>query len=217
MIRINLLPYRAARTKENIRKQVSIGVLSFVLLVVILSLYNVHLKAKKNNLSTKLEGIKKEVTIYEAKAQKVEEIKKKLLMLEKQIEIVNLLEAMRGDPPKLLEKMTEVVVQGRMQLTRFVSDAKTVSLNGIAMDNETIAVFMTRLERSSLFSVVTLVSSKKTTQFQVNMKLFAISCVKAPKKIDVPVTTVSATTDKKAAGKKRKNKSITGIQHRMKK
>ena len=109
MIRINLLPYRAARTKENIRKQVSIGVLSFVLLVVILSVYNVHLKAKKNNLSIKLEGIKKEVTIYEAKAQKVEEIKKKLSMLDKQIEIVNLLEAMREDPPKLLEKMTEVV------------------------------------------------------------------------------------------------------------
>ena len=34
MIRINLLPYRAARSKENIRKQVSVVILSFVLLLV---------------------------------------------------------------------------------------------------------------------------------------------------------------------------------------
>jgi type IV pilus assembly protein PilN len=205
MIRINLLPYRAARSKENIRKQVSIGVLSFVLLLVLLSVWNVHLKAKKNNLSAKLEGIKKEVTIYEAKAKEVEEIKKKLSMLDKQIEIVKQLETMREDPPKLLEKMTEMVVQDRMQLTRFVSDAKSISVNGIAMDNETIAEFMTRLERSLLFGSVSLINSTKTTRFNVNMKSFAITCSKIVKKIDV-----SATTDKTDAGKKGKKRKRKG-------
>ncbi|MGB9498748.1 MAG: PilN domain-containing protein [Dissulfuribacterales bacterium] len=201
MIRINLLPYRASRLKENIRKQVSIGVLSFVLLLVILSVYNVHLRAKTNNLTAKLEGVKKEVTIYKAKAQKVEEIKKKLKMLEKQIKIVNQLEAMREAPPKLLEKMTEMVVQDRMQLNRFISDAQTVSVNGIAIDNETIAEFMTRLERSSLFGSVSLKTSKKVGRFGLSMKLFDIKCTKKPKKVDV-----SATTDKKAAGKKGKKR-----------
>ena len=196
MIRINLLPYRAARSKENIRKQVSIGVLSFVLLLVILTVYNVHLKAKTNNLTVKLEGIKKEVTIYKAKADEVEKIKKKLQLLEKQIEIVNNLEAMREYPPKLLEKMTEMVVQDRMQLNRFIADAKKISVNGIAMDNETIAEFMTRLERSSLFGSVSLKSSKKVSRFGLSMKLFDINCSKKVKK--------AATTVKKDAGKKGK-------------
>jgi len=201
MIRINLLPYRAARTKENIRKQVSIGVLSFVLLVVVLSGFNIYLGSEKNKKTEKLEGLKKEVKIYKAKADEVEKIKKKLAMLEKQIEIVNQLDTMREDPPKLLEKMTEMVVQDRMKLNRFASDAKTVSVNGIAMDNETIAEFMTRLERSSLFGSVSLITSQKVNQLGLSMKSFAIKCTKNPKKVNV-----SATTEKKAAGNKGKKR-----------
>ena len=199
MIRINLLPYRAARSKENIRKQVSIGVLSFVLLVVVLIGFNIHLGSEKNKKTEKLEGLKKEVKIYKAKADEVEKIKKKLALLEKQIEIVNQLDTMREYPPKLLEKMTEMVVQDRMQLKRFVADAKTVSINGIAMDNETIAEFMTRLERSALFSSVSLKSSKKVSRFGLSMKLFDIKCTKNLKN-------VSATTEKKAAGRKGKKR-----------
>ena len=35
MIRINLLPFRAARKKENVRRQVSVFLLSLVLVVII--------------------------------------------------------------------------------------------------------------------------------------------------------------------------------------
>ena len=40
MIRINLLPFRAARKKENIRRQVSIFLLSLAFLLIILFYYN---------------------------------------------------------------------------------------------------------------------------------------------------------------------------------
>ncbi|MEZ4550228.1 MAG: PilN domain-containing protein [Desulfobacterales bacterium] len=81
----------------------------------------------------------------------MEEIKKKLDTLNKQIEIVNQLKEYREKPPKLLAKMTEMVVPGRMQLTRLVSDDANLTLEGDALDNEIIAVFMLRLERSGLF------------------------------------------------------------------
>ena len=178
MIRINLLPYRAARSKENIRKQVSIFLLSFVLLIVVLGVYNSHLGSKKERLASNLESIKKEVATYEAKAKQVEEIKKKLDTLNKQIEIVNQLKAYREQPPKLLAKMTEMIIPGRMQLTRLVSDEDSLSLNGVALDNETIAVFMLRLERSGLFSDVTLASSQQVKKYNVDMKQFNIQCKK---------------------------------------
>ncbi len=180
MIRINLLPYRAARTKENIRRQVSIFILSFILLIVVLVGYQMHLKAKTNRLSERLEGIKKEVAIYEEKARQVEEFKNKLAMLEKQIEIVKQLKSRREEPPKLLSKMTEVVVPGRMQLTKFSAGKDSVSLIGIALDNETIALFMTRLERSGLFSAVNLASAKQTSSGGIVMKEFNINCTKQP-------------------------------------
>jgi len=178
MIRINLLPYRAARSKENIRKQVSIFLLSFALLIIVLVVYNSHLNSKKDGLSGDLDNLKKEVAIYEAKAKQVEEIKKKLDMLNKQIEVVNQLKDYREKPPKLLAKVTEMVIPGRMQLTRLLSNDDSLNLEGVALDNETVAVFMLRLERSGLFSGVTLASSKQVNKYNVNMKQFNINCKK---------------------------------------
>jgi len=178
MIRINLLPYRAARTKENIRKQISVFSLSFILLIIVLVVFNGYLSSKKENLAGDLDRLKKEVAIYEAKAKQVEEIKKKLDTLNKQIEVVNQLKAHRDKPPILLAKITEMVVPGRMQITRLVSDAGSLTLDGVALDNETIAVFMLRLERSGLFSTVSLVSSTQVNQYNVNMKQFVITCTK---------------------------------------
>ena len=179
MIRINLLPYRAARSKENIRKQISIFLLSFVLLIIVLVVFNGYLGSKKDRLAGNLENLKKEVAVYEEKARQVEEIKKKLDTLNKQIEIVNQLKEYRKKPPLLLAKMTEMVVPGRMQLTRLVSNDANLTLEGDALDNETIAVFMLRLERSDLFSDVVLESSKQVNKYNVDMKQFNIKCKKA--------------------------------------
>ncbi len=179
MIRINLLPYRAARSKENIRKQISVFLLSFVLLIIVLVVFNGYLGSKKDRLAGNLENLKKEVAVYEEKARQVEEIKKKLDTLNKQIEIVNQLKEYRKKPPLLLAKMTEMVVPGRMQLTRLVSDDANLTLVGDALDNETIAVFMLRLERSDLFSAVVLESSKQVNKYNVDMKQFNIKCKKA--------------------------------------
>jgi type IV pilus assembly protein PilN len=180
MIRINLLPYRAARSKENIRKQISIFLLSFVLFIVLLGVFNSFLNSQKNRLSDNLDQLKKEVALYEAQAMQVEEIKKKLDTLNKQIEVVNQLKDYREKPPKLLAKMTEMVVPGRMQLTRLTSDDANLAIEGVALDNETVAVFMLRLERSALFSEVSLTSSKQVNKYKVDMKQFNIKCNKTP-------------------------------------
>ena len=58
MIRINLLPYRAARKKENIRKQISIFFFSFLLIVVILLFYNMSFQKRIDNLNTKIKNNK---------------------------------------------------------------------------------------------------------------------------------------------------------------
>lgn len=179
MIRINLLPYRAARSKENIRKQISVFLLSFVLFIVVLGVFNGYLSSQKNKLSDNLDHLKKEVAIYEEKARQVEEIKKKLDTLNKQIEVVNQLKSYRETPPKLLAKITEMVVPGRMQLTRLTSDDASLVLEGVALDNETVAVFMLRLERSALFPEVSLTSSKQINIYNVDMKQFNVKCKKA--------------------------------------
>ena len=179
MIRINLLPYRVARSKENIRRQVSVFCLSIMLLLIVLWVFNGFLSSRVEKFSNRLTDIEKEVDQYEEKARQVEEIKKKLSALKKKIEIVNQLKRYRKSPPKLLAEMTKMVVPDRMQLTLLESNGNTVSLQGLALDNETIAAFMTRLERSRLFGDVTLKSAKQVRNFDIDMKDFQITCKKA--------------------------------------
>jgi len=188
MIRINLLPYRAARSKENIRKQISIFLLSFVLLIVVLIVFNSLLSSKKEKLSSQLVNVKKEVAIYEEKARQVEEIKKKLELLNKQIEVVNQLKEYREKPPKLLAKMTEMIIPGRMQLTRLIYNDTNLTLNGFALDNETVADFMLRLERSDLFSGVVLASLQQSSYDKIIIKQFNITCKKGVPKKDAPAS-----------------------------
>jgi len=179
MIRINLLPYRAARSKENIRRQVSVFCLSIMLLLIVFWVFNGFLSKRVERFSNRLADIEKEVDQYEEKARQVEEIKKKLSALKKKIEIVNQLKMYRKTPPKLLAEMTKMVVPDRMQLTMLESSGDRISLQGLALDNETIAAFMTRLERSPLFGNVTLKSAKQVKRFNIDMKDFQIACSKA--------------------------------------
>ena len=178
MIRINLLPYRAARTKENVRKQVSVFILGMILLLVVLIVGQGYLSARTNAMVDKLDGLKKEVTRYEETAKKVEEYKAELQKLQQQIEVVAQLEAKREAPPTLLAKIADLVVTGRMQFTRMRVDDQNVAIDGITLDNETVAEFMTRLERSGLFTAVVLTSSRQTIQFDVEVKEFKLVCMR---------------------------------------
>ena len=176
MIRINLLPFRAARTKENIRRQISVFLLSVVLLVVILVTVNGYLAGKVEDLEVRLDNLRAEVKVYEERAREVERMRAELEELNQKIEIVGELKEYRKEPPLLLADLTELVVPGRMQLSRMAFSREQVSFEGLAMDNETIAVFMRRLERSGRFSSVRLASSVQQVVQDMDMKKFDITC-----------------------------------------
>jgi type IV pilus assembly protein PilN len=179
MIRINLLPFRAARRKENIRRQVSVFVLMIVLFVLGLAYYTIHLDKKKDLIRSDISGVKSQIALYKEKADKVTRIKKNLAVLERKLAIVRSLELKRREPVELLDGMTSLVVPKRMWLTSLKTGASTVTLNGIAFDNKTVADFMTRLEASPLFINVDLKNLKsKTVDKTIQMKEFELICQK---------------------------------------
>jgi type IV pilus assembly protein PilN len=180
MIRINLLPFRAARKKENIRRQVSIFLLSLAFLLIILFYYNWTLGNQVDNLNAKIKHTKTELNKYEKINKEIAEIKKKLSNLKKKMAVMETLEANRFEPTRLLDMMTQVVVPKRMWFTRMVSKDSSVKISGIALDNKTVADFMVRLEKSELFSDVDLNTLKRQKVDNSNLKSFQISCVKKP-------------------------------------
>jgi type IV pilus assembly protein PilN len=180
MIRINLLPFRAARKKENIRRQVSIFLLSFVLVAVLLCFYQLNLSHKAGKLSAKISETKAQLDKYNKINKEIAEIKTKLANLQKKLAIMAELEAGRFEPVQLLDTMTEMVVAKRMWFTRLESNEKDIEINGIALDNKTVADFMVRLENCGLFSNVVLNTLKYVSIRKTDLKSFQITCRKKP-------------------------------------
>ena len=179
MIRINLLPYRLARKKENIRRQVSIFFLFFIFVGIACYYFQNNLNARIEKLNTQIDVTKKEINKYRKITREIDAIIKNLAVLKKKIAVINNLEMDRKRPVKLLDTMTQVVVPKRMWFTSLTSGSSTVGINGIALDNKTIADFMTRLEGSKLFSAVNLKSIRQQKRANLNLKNFAITSNKA--------------------------------------
>ena len=180
MIRINLLPFRAARKKENIRRQVSIFLLSLAFLMIVLFYYNWSLGSKIESLNAKIKETNSELKKYEAINKEIAEIKKKLSNLNQKMAVMDTLEANRFEPTRMMDAMTQIIVPKRMWFTRMDSKDNKVDIKGIALDNKTVADFMIRLEQSGLFSDVNLNTLKAQTVQKANLKSFQISCVKKP-------------------------------------
>lgn len=183
MIRINLLPFRSDRKKENIRRQVSIFLLSLAFMLIILFYYNFSLNGKIDNLNAKIKDTNSELEKYEKINKEIAEIKKKLDNLKKKMAVMDTLEAGRFAPIRLMDAMTQVVVPKRMWFTSLQSKDQRVDISGVALDNTTVADFMVRLENSGLFKEVdlkTLKRSKSTKGATSDFKTFSIVCTKKP-------------------------------------
>jgi type IV pilus assembly protein PilN len=178
MIRINLLPFRSNRKKENIRRQLSIFVLSLILAVVAIFGVNFFLGSQIDDLGRRITTTQVELEKYEKINKEIEEIKKKLDNLNKKLAVIRDLEANRYEPVRLLDTLSQVMIEKRMWYTALDMKAELVNISGIAMDDKTVADFMLRLEGSGLFSAVNLKTLKQVEVQKTTVKSFEIACHK---------------------------------------
>ncbi len=197
MIRINLLPFRSARTKENIRRQVSIFLL--VVIMTLVSLFGVYLLLGNqiDDLNGRIKTTTAELEKFDKINKEIEEIKKKLDNLNRKMDVIRQLEANRYEPVHLMETLTQTIIEKRMWFTRMENKPEVVTINGIAMDDKTVADFMLRLEGCGLFSAVSLKTLKQVEVQKTALKSFEISCAKKRLKTEGTQGPVKAGAKKK--------------------
>jgi len=180
MIRINLLPFRAARTKENVRRQVTIFLLLVLLIVVGMGGYSMSVSAKVAEYKQKVSDTQAELNKFKKKAKEVDAINKKNQVLQKKIDIIEELQIVRKAPVKVLGAMTELVIPDRMWIKSYSEAGKRVTLKGSALDEITVADFTRKLETSEYFSSANLKILKRGgAKKNVAMKNFEIVCTRA--------------------------------------
>ena len=188
MIRINLLPFRAARKKENIRRQVSVFFLSLLFITIATIYYHNSLKNKIVGLNERIKDTKIELDKYDKINKEIADIKKKRKVLKKKMDVIKGLDIKRREPIELLDIMTRMVIPERLWFTNLDLVKSAVKIKGISLDNQTVADFMTRLESTKLFSSVNLktLKEKELKKKKILLKMFIIECKKkvTPQKTD---------------------------------
>ncbi len=177
MIRINLLPFRAARKKENIRQQVSIYLLSLIFIGIAVIYYNSVLNNKITDLTKDIKDTKVKVAKYNKINAEIATIKKNLSILTKKTNVIKSLETNRRAQVKLLDSMTRLIIPRRMWFTSFQVKNNGMKVAGIALDDKTVADFMTNLTESKLYTGVKLAGTQpqKISGQNLILKRFNIS------------------------------------------
>ena len=178
MIRINLLPFRAERRKENIRKQISIYFLSMVLLVAVMGYFFLNLNSKLGILESDRAEKNEKLITYAAANKKIIKLKKRIKEIRTKVGVIEELERNKMGPVRLLDEIAMAVPKNKLWLRSLDEKEGILNLMGSAMDNDTVALFMTNLKGSQYIVLVDLKSTKLRTvpEYKVNVIDFILTC-----------------------------------------
>jgi type IV pilus assembly protein PilN len=174
MIRINLLPVRAAKKKEAVQRHLALFAIGLVL---VLGASLVMYKVKDNALA----GVEQQNSRLEAEIANLKKIigevevyKEQEVLLEKKLEVIRTLKANKIGPVHMLDQLATRIPE-KLWLSTLQESNKKVTLKGVSINNEVIATFMSRMEESDYFAEVYLVSIQARPEGDLKLKEFTIT------------------------------------------
>lgn len=183
MIRINVLP-RELIKKEYIKEEMFLYLLSVLCLLIVITYMQVSISNKISSLNSRVSSLKREIVKYEKIKVQLAWLKEQSATLDKRLRVVETLQQGRIGPVHVLDEIATNLPEKRLWLNSLsLRDHGTLlALEGIALDNETIADFMRRLDSSPYFEGTDLIASEQQVVDGIKLKRFNIqSRISVPK------------------------------------
>ena len=175
MIKINLLLARKEKKKAVLGKEFIVLIVSVVFLLGALVFIQWELNKKKDDTLVQISKTKNDIAYYKSLTTEVEKKKEEQRMLQNRLDIINSLRKEKASPAKVLDELS-IDKPEKLQLESLKKEGAKLGMEGIALDDETIANFMTNLRKSKLFKNVDLVVSEQIEQNKMKLKKFILSC-----------------------------------------
>jgi len=175
MIKINLLLARKEKKKGGMRKEFIALILSIVFLLGAFIFIQWGLSKKQENILAQMTQIKAEIAKYKSLTTEVEKRKEEQKILQNRLDIINSLRRDKARAAKVLDELS-IDKPEKLQLESLKKEGPKLGIEGIALDDETIANFMTNLRKSKLFKNVDLIVSEQIEQSKLKLRKFVLSC-----------------------------------------
>jgi type IV pilus assembly protein PilN len=178
MIRINLLPVRKKIQEQNIRYQITVGVLMIIFFIFVMAYFYSTLSRSLNKKQAELTELKKENEKLDKEVGYINKIRKEKKTLKAKLDVI----ASLGEGRLLIVKVLDEISQAKPEklwLTSLEQSRGTIEagggfqlkIKGMALGNEIIAQFMINLQKFPYFKEVDLVSTKQVGEKQTGIKL----------------------------------------------
>lgn len=186
MIRINLLPVKAAQKKEKLRGQLIVAAFSVLVTLLLCAGAYLQLLSWVDEAKSNVENKKMEVTRLMKTIGEANEYKKRQDALQAKLDVLDKLEKSRSGPVFLLDELYKALPD-KLWLESFKENGQKANLAGLGINEETVALFMRNLEESKEFANITLKGTQQVVKDGVKLNKFDIECELERKKVDVAV------------------------------
>ncbi|MBI5344484.1 MAG: PilN domain-containing protein [Deltaproteobacteria bacterium] len=174
MIRINLLPVRAAKKKETVKVQLTLaGIITCVVFVVSIAVY-LTVRSEASSLQDNISRGQNEITELKKKIGELSRIKEQKKIVEEKLAIITNLEAARTGPTKLF-KMIGASIPERAWLSSVKEESGAIVIKGHAVSDEVVADLMRGLQRYKELGRVELEVAERRVERETNAELVGFS------------------------------------------
>ena len=174
MIKINLLPVKATRRQDAVKRELVFAGLGLVGLFGVCTVLYVIVGAQASELSAENRQLNKDIDNLKAIVARVDEVDRLKQDLRTKLDVIAELKASKSGPVHMLDELSAATPE-KLQLHKVTERNRNLDIGGLAVSNEVISQFLSNLERSEWFRDVYLVGIDQVEQDGYKLKSFSIT------------------------------------------
>ena len=175
MIRINLLPVRAAQKKEMLRGQLVIFVLSLVLVVAACAGVYVNQSMRIATVKAEIQTNQEESLRLKKTIGEVSQFKKRQAELRGKLDVLEKIKQEKTGPVHLMDELSAAIPE-KVWIDSFKESKGIITMTGRGLNEEVVAQFLRDLESSPYYQNVELQVTQQEGRGPIKIQKFSLTC-----------------------------------------
>lgn len=149
--RVNLLPWRELRQKEQAAQVLRLALFAFLLMGMVILFAYMRVSSMVDNQARRNDFLNQEIAKVDQQIKKIRDIKKQREALIARMQVIEQLQTHRTQMVHLFDDLVRDVPEG-VYLTSMKQSGTSFVLNGVAQSNARVSTFMRTLDASNWFT-----------------------------------------------------------------
>jgi type IV pilus assembly protein PilN len=173
MIEINLLPVREERRKADLQQQGVLLLATVIGSMVLVGGYHAYLRSSVSSAQDGTRQLQRQIDAFGPQLKQVEGFRAAKAEIEQKLSVIEELDRSRSGPIRVLDELASHTPE-RVWLTKLETGASGVGIEGVSLDNELVALFLTALGESPYFEDVELEETELLEQEGLKLNEFRL-------------------------------------------